>query len=270
MVGKQLIENVIKQIGTKLKSDYVHKETNKGLSTNDLTDNLVEKINNTNNYDDTELRNIISTKANTIDTYNKTSINNLLFNKIDKEENKSLISNSDLEQININKNNILLRALITETCSQIQLTIDNQYRLGAILKDNNGNTIYVSNLINLPLENMVVNATYDNSTREIVLILENGNLVKFSVADLINGLITNTQLNTILTNYYSKTEADNLLITKVDKVAGKQLSSNDFTNAYMTKLEGLENYDDTQINNKIPDMTQQEIDNLISEYFREV
>lgn len=34
----------------------------------------------------------------------------------------------------------------------------------------------------------------------------------------------------------------NLLANKVDKVSGKQLSTNDFTNALKTKLEGLSNY----------------------------
>ena len=38
---------------------------------------------------------------------------------------------------------------------------------------------------------------------------------------------------------------------KVDKVAGKGLSSNDFTDALKTKLEGLSNYDDTALVNAI-------------------
>ena len=34
---------------------------------------------------------------------------------------------------------------------------------------------------------------------------------------------------------------------KVEKVEGKELSSNDFTDEYKTKVDGLENYDDTAI-----------------------
>lgn len=41
-------------------------------------------------------------------------------------------------------------------------------------------------------------------------------------------------------NYYTKTEADDLLDDKVDKVSGKQLSTEDFTTALKTKLEGIE------------------------------
>ncbi len=38
---------------------------------------------------------------------------------------------------------------------------------------------------------------------------------------------------------------------KVDKVAGKQLSTEDFTTALKTKLEGLNNYDDTELSNAV-------------------
>ena len=41
------------------------------------------------------------------------------------------------------------------------------------------------------------------------------------------------------------------LDTKVPKVTGKQLSTEDFTTLLKTKLEGLSNYDDTQLSNKI-------------------
>ena len=41
------------------------------------------------------------------------------------------------------------------------------------------------------------------------------------------------------------------LNNKVDKVQGKQLSTEDFTTALKTKLEGLNNYDDTDISNAV-------------------
>ncbi len=43
-----------------------------------------------------------------------------------------------------------------------------------------------------------------------------------------------------LSNYYTKTETDDLLDDKVDKESGKGLSTNDFTDAYQTKLEEIE------------------------------
>lgn len=50
-----------------------------------------------------------------------------------------------------------------------------------------------------------------------------------------------------LTNYYTKAETDSKVSGKVNKVAGKGLSTNDFTTALKNKLEGLTNYDDSDI-----------------------
>lgn len=43
----------------------------------------------------------------------------------------------------------------------------------------------------------------------------------------------------------------NTLAGKVDKVEGKQLSTEDFTTALKTKLEGLSNYNDTELSDKV-------------------
>lgn len=59
---------------------------------------------------------------------------------------------------------------------------------------------------------------------------------------------------TDLSNYYTKSETDNKLNTKVDKVTGKGLSTNDYTSAEKTKLAGLTNYDDTAIKQQITDI----------------
>lgn len=54
-----------------------------------------------------------------------------------------------------------------------------------------------------------------------------------------------------LTDYYQKNEVDELLDTKVNKVSGKQLSTNDYTTAEKTKLASLENYDDSELRSKV-------------------
>jgi hypothetical protein len=56
------------------------------------------------------------------------------------------------------------------------------------------------------------------------------------------------------------TEAIN---NKVDKVEGKQLSTEDFTTALKTKLEGMSSFDPTEINNKV-DGLQSQINTLVS------
>lgn len=47
------------------------------------------------------------------------------------------------------------------------------------------------------------------------------------------------------------TRITSLLGGKVDKVEGKELSSNDYTTAEKTKLEGLSNYDDTALAGRV-------------------
>ena len=57
-----------------------------------------------------------------------------------------------------------------------------------------------------------------------------------------------------LSNYYTKSEVDSKLTTKVDKVSGKGLSTNDYTTVEKNKLAGLVNYDDTAIKKQITDI----------------
>ena len=61
----------------------------------------------------------------------------------------------------------------------------------------------------------------------------------------------------------TKDYVDSEVAKKVDKVAGKQLSTEDFTSAFKTKLEGLNNYDDTSIQNAVNSLTTQ-INTLVS------
>ncbi len=52
-----------------------------------------------------------------------------------------------------------------------------------------------------------------------------------------------------------KAAIENLSNNKVDKIPGKQLSTEDFTTALKTKLEGLNNYNDTELQEKIDTLT---------------
>lgn len=67
-----------------------------------------------------------------------------------------------------------------------------------------------------------------------------------------------TALQSIPSEYVTESEltakgyaTTSALNDKVDKVSGKQLSTEDFTSALKTKLEGLSNYDDTTLSNAI-------------------
>ena len=69
--------------------------------------------------------------------------------------------------------------------------------------------------------------------------------------------VTETEL---INKGYATTSALN---DKVDKVSGKQLTTEDFTTALKTKLEGLNNYDDTEISNAISSL-QTQLNTLVS------
>ena len=79
-----------------------------------------------------------------------------------------------------------------------------------------------------------------------------------------------TALQFVPAEYVTETELTNkgyattsALEDKVDKVTGKQLSTEDFTSALKTKLEGLNNYDDTEIENAITSL-QTQFNTLVS------
>ena len=62
----------------------------------------------------------ISNKANSNDVYTKAQADTLLADKVDKETNKSLVSNTDITQITTNKNDIIVlksKKVITEVNS---------------------------------------------------------------------------------------------------------------------------------------------------------
>ena len=58
----------------------------------------------------------------------------------------------------------------------------------AQLKDQDGNNLGTAQTIDLPLESVVVGGSYNDNTKKVVLTLQNGNTVEFSVADLVAGL----------------------------------------------------------------------------------
>ena len=73
---------------------------------------------------------------------------------------------------------------------------------------------------------------------EQVQTLINTALQSYSTTTEMNAAIS-TAITNALTVYYTKTAMDTLLAKKVDKVSGKQLSTEDFTSALKTKLDAL-------------------------------
>lgn len=186
--------------------------------------------------------------------------------------------------------------------TELSLTINNQtFVMTGQLKDQNGDNLGTAQTIDLPLESVVVDGSYDNQTKKVILTLQNGNTVEFSVADLVSGLQTelsesnklnpayinydsthravsdteksawngkqsaltteqlaavNSGINSIKvaqietnknniadikdgTNIDSFSDVEAALNDKVDKETGKGLSTNDYTTVEKTKLAGI-------------------------------
>ena len=157
---------------TFLKKAKVDNVTGKGLSTNDFTNDYKDKLDELENYDDTDV---------------KASITNLTNNKADK---------STLDNY----------TLAVDEASKISLDVDTSTYVMTLKLLNSKNETLSSDTIDLPLETMVVDASYSASTKEIVITLKNGTTTKFSVADLVSGLASQSSLdatNNTLTNLQS-------------------------------------------------------------------
>ena len=177
-----------------------------------------------------------------------TELDNRLATKVDKVNGKELSTNdydnTEKEKNETNRTEILRRALVTETGNKIELEIDNStYILTAKLYDKNNNLISTSNSIDLPLETMIVNATYNNNTKKIVLTLQSGSTVEFSIADLIDGLVNETTFNETI----EELEAENIKLKQrisdlennelINTVSGESIDIDDSANATIRNIK---------------------------------
>lgn len=62
------------------------------------------------------------------------------------------------------------------------------YVVTAQLKDQNGDALGSAQTIDLPLESVVVNGSYDSTNKKIVLTLQSGSTIDIPVGDLVSGL----------------------------------------------------------------------------------
>jgi len=82
---------------------------------------------------------------------------------------------------------------ISETGNKLDM--DNDYKI--YLKDKNNNVL---SYVDLPLESVVVNGSYSNLTKKVTLTLQNNSTIEFSVANLVDGLISVETFNTHVNN----------------------------------------------------------------------
>ena len=146
-------------------------------------------ISGTYEYDDTNIKKSIQENKTNIDT-NTQDINNL---KQKSDDNKNSI-----DEINENLKNY---SLITETGNKIDVTVNSStYVMTLDLKDKNDNVLSTGS-VDLPIESMIINVTYDSEKKELKFTLQNGNVIEVPLNDLISGLVTDESLENTLKNY---------------------------------------------------------------------
>ena len=172
--------------------------------------------------------------------------------------------------------------IMTEQISNIQVndvpvTRDNIQELLSVLFASNegggGGTVDLSNYYTKPETNTLLEtkvdkvegkqlSTEDYTTEEKAKLASLENYDDSEIRNLIDNTYTKSEVDAKideavaggevdLSNYYTKSETDSKVSGKVDKVEGKQLSTEDYTTEEKTKLAGLDNYDDTTIKGDI-------------------
>lgn len=148
--------------------------------------------------------------------------------------------------------NLTYYTLKTSTGSLIDLEINSStYVVTLKLKDIDGNVIS-TDTIDLPLETVVVGGRYDNPTKKVILILENGSTVEFSVADLVTGLQSEiTSTNKLASDLVDDTNSGNKFVTTSEKQTWNAkgtyskpsggIPKTDLTSAVQTSLDKADN-----------------------------
>lgn len=131
-----------------------------------------------------------------------------------KQENETLKINNtyqydDIDLVrkidNIN-DNFKNYSLITETGNKLDLTIDSKtYIMTLKLKDKDDHVLSTGS-VDLPIESMIINVTYDNDNEKLTFTLQNGIVIDVPLDSLISGLVNETDLKSILKDYAKTTD----------------------------------------------------------------
>lgn len=224
-------------------SNKVDKVNGKGLSTNDFTDNDKTKLDSIAANAEANVQSDWNQNDSTADDFikNKPTITTANDAVLEIQKNGAKIgeftanaSTDAVVNITVPVNAVDVNALPASTKygASLSLSIDNAtYVITAALNDQDGNTLGMAQTIDLPLESVVVNGSYDDTTQKIILTLNNGNTVEFSVADLVSGLQTEiTTTNKLDADLVDDSTSTNKFVTAADKTAWNAKS--DFSGSY--------------------------------------
>ena len=125
-------------------------------------------------------------------------------------------------------------SLQTDSGNRLSFTVDPQtFILTAELLSKDG-TVLSPQAVDLPLESVVVSGKYDSATKSVVLTLQNGSEIKFSVADLVSGLVTPEELNELVTRVEELAAKNDLYYT--EKIGQGVVGNSDFFDLPLDKF----------------------------------
>lgn len=107
----------------------------------------------------------------------------------------------------------------TKYGASITVTIDpSDYKITTTLKDQDGNRLGAAQTIDLPLESVVVNGSYDSTNKKIVLTLQSGSTIDIPVGDLVAGLQSEiTSTNKLASDLVDDTNQTHKFMTSAEK-----------------------------------------------------
>ena len=212
------------EVNIKLNSK-VDKVNGKSLSTNDFTNDDKSKLDSLENYDDTEVRDLInevdSKITGQINTYTKPEIDEKLSEKIDKVEGKGLSTNDFTNEDKESLNSSIKYSTFQGNRKTIQLS--NYDSISGIMTNGTGvNIAMVSkwDIVDLGSPNLPINLNTPSGVRPTVQEPGQSGEEAHKIAYL-------SDLEGIESGNYDDTELRNLISTKVDKEEGKGLISDD-------------------------------------------
>lgn len=159
---------------------------------------------------------------------------------------------NDVGFIDNRANNLINYTLATNTGAAIELNINSSTYVMTLNLKNSAGQVISTGSIDLPIESMVVNASYNSASKTIVLTLQNGNTISFSVADLVSGLQTEiTSTNKLSSDLVDDTNKTNKFVTAAEKTNWNSkgtynkpsggIPKNDLSNEVKTSLEKADN-----------------------------
>lgn len=98
-------------------------------------------------------------------------------------------------------NDATSKSYVDGFAKSLVVSIDSStYVITFTLKDKN-NTTLSTQTIDLPLESVVVNGSYNDTTKSLILTLQSGSTISIPVSDLVEGLVNETDLTATLLEY---------------------------------------------------------------------